>query len=70
VQQFGDLGLERLGLGCRRGIGGHYSGFLGVSDPANQENPDIATLFRLASFKASHSMRWRRLPPSRTINNR
>jgi hypothetical protein len=26
MQQFGDLGLERLGLGLRRGIGGHGAG--------------------------------------------
>jgi hypothetical protein len=60
MQQFGDLGLERLGLDLRSGIGGHdagtrYKGFVGskvrwMSGPGEPENPDIARLFRVASL--------------------
>jgi hypothetical protein len=75
MQKFGDLGLEWLGLAGCRGIGGHTSRFPAMSGPVNQEKPDIATLFRLASFsglnvRARRSIPQPWLPPSPTINNR
>jgi hypothetical protein len=42
VQEFGDLGLERLGLGRRGGIGGHY---LARWMSKESGKTDIATLF-------------------------
>jgi hypothetical protein len=68
VQEFGDFGLEWLGLGRRSGIGGHY---LARWMSKESGKTDIATLLRLASFVATAVFKIaRQLPPSPTINNR
>jgi hypothetical protein len=52
VQQFGDLGLERLGLGCRRGIGGHTSRFPGLSGSGKSGKPGYSDTILAGKFQS------------------